>query len=380
MCNFPLRDECSPSGQIDFLPTYRYSVGVAGKTSNDRIGKLTYLTDDGADVQALHKDETEDFPRNNYKMVAALFTAEEAADKLAAVLGLTPTGFTVKHRNCVDASEELRDLWAALMPCEDEDPTDPIVCAFCARFLPSLISAYKAAPCVEGPYHCMLLAVLQSNYFAKYMRTPLGSELYAFFANQILSKNHPSESVVGLLIFATYAHEYKARMRPLSDETLAQLKGWLRSKAEESLEIIRPDSSRRGRARSASPTVVFHERTLSHIVSVLNIMDGRLKFEAMQLTLTRRNTFDRYAERHENSKKLTRFACARCQTVAYCCRVHQKEDWSFAIGQRETYRMACFPMRDLVPATNLSCPTGNAEPQLKLKYYSPVETVKAALS
>ncbi|KAJ7186345.1 Alpha/Beta hydrolase protein, partial [Mycena haematopus] len=266
--------------------------------------------------------------KDGLAIVAALFTAEQAAAKLAALLGLTPTGFEVKHTSCADATQKLRDLWTGLMPCEGDDPTDPILCAFCAKFLPSLVSAYKASPCVEGPYHCMLLAVLQGNYFAKYMRTPLGSELYAFFANQVVIGNHPCESVVGLKIFATYAHEYKGRMRPLSDDTLTRLKDWLRIKGEESLEVIRVESSQCDKGRSASPDVVFHKQTLSNIVSVLNIMDGRLKSEAMQLTLTRRETFDHYAEKHEDGKKLTRFECSRCQTVAYCCRVHQKEDWS----------------------------------------------------
>ncbi|KAF8143645.1 hypothetical protein K438DRAFT_1993709 [Mycena galopus ATCC 62051] len=264
--------------------------------------------------------------------VAALFTADEAASRLAALLGLTPAGFTLEgHTNCVEATEKLRDLWTALMPCEDEDPSDPILCVFCAKFLPSLVSAYMAAPCAEVPHHCMLVAVLQSNYFAKYMRTPLGAELYAFFVDQILTWNHDSTSVVGLLIFTTYAHEYRSHIRPLSDDTVAQLKDWLRKKAEESLEVIRPKSARRNRVRSesSSPNSVYHQRILNTIISVLNIMEGRLKSEALQLTLTRRETFDRYAEKHENEgKKLTRLDCARCQTVAYCCRGHQKEDWS----------------------------------------------------
>ncbi|KAJ7882766.1 hypothetical protein B0H14DRAFT_3128736 [Mycena olivaceomarginata] len=95
--------------------------------------------------------------------VAGLFTSEEAAAKFADVLGLAPTSFTRHEGPCEDATDKLRDLWTALMPCEYEDPTDPIICAFCAKFLPSLISAYKTDPCVNGPHHWMLLAVLQSN-------------------------------------------------------------------------------------------------------------------------------------------------------------------------------------------------------------------------
>ncbi|KAF7358677.1 hypothetical protein MSAN_01206700 [Mycena sanguinolenta] len=175
----------------------------------------------------------------------------------------------------------------------------------------------------------MLLAVLQSNYFAKYMRSRDGPELYAFFVQEIISKNHCSRSIVGLLIFTTYAHEYKSHIGPLPDDTFAQLKNWLRKRGDESLKMIELGSSRRTRRKNKvrSTTIRFHERILGHIISVLNIMAGRLKSEGLQLTLTRRETFDRYAEEHEDSQNLTRRECARCQTVAYCCRVHQKEDW-----------------------------------------------------
>ncbi|KAJ7878159.1 hypothetical protein B0H14DRAFT_2567423 [Mycena olivaceomarginata] len=234
-------------------------------------------------------------------------TAEDAASRLATLLGLTPTGFIGYTDDCVDATDKLRNLWTALMPSEAEDPTDPIIRAFCAKFLPSL-------PSVEGPYHRMLLAVLQSNYFAKYMRSPLGSELYPFFVNQVINgvSHHLSPCIQNKhhsRIITVDAHEYKSQIRPLSDDTLAQLKNWLRIKAEESLEIIRPESQP------------------NRIQSVLNILEGRIKSEVLQLTLTRRETFDRYAESHKNGKTLTRLECARCQTVAYCCRAHQKHDW-----------------------------------------------------
>jgi hypothetical protein len=57
------------------------------------------------------------------------------------------------------------------------------------------------------------------------------------------------------------------------------------------------------------------------IHSVLRILDGQLKSEVLHLSLTRRETFDRYAAKHDEPAKMTtRFACARCQTVAYCCK------------------------------------------------------------
>ncbi|KAJ7686319.1 hypothetical protein B0H17DRAFT_1204368 [Mycena rosella] len=257
---------------------------------------------------------------------ATELSAEEGAAKIAAHLGLTATGFELippeKH---ADDTEELRELWSELMPGEFEDHTHPII------FLPSLVSAYKAAPSVDGPYHCMLVGVSQSLYFAKFMRSPLGSDLYSFYVDEILRtlcktcKNCPSgeptASIVGLLILATYAHEYKAQMQPLLEEASGQLKDWLRRTAHRSLETIRPKP---GTPPCRCQDCVYIERAFNNALTILNILDGRLKSEALQLSLTRRETFDRYAVKHE-VKMTTRFECARCQTVTYCCK--GKEDW-----------------------------------------------------
>ncbi|KAJ7784990.1 hypothetical protein DFH07DRAFT_763605 [Mycena maculata] len=110
------------------------------------------------------------------------------------------------------------------------------------------------------------------------------------------------------------------------------------------------------KARAQEVDVSFYERVLQNIISVLNILQGHLHDEALQLTLTRREMFDRYAVLHANEHehlreegdigddesavaaskegkskdKLHRLECGRCQTVAYCCKVHQKEDWRVA--------------------------------------------------
>ncbi|KAJ7844849.1 hypothetical protein B0H13DRAFT_2096068 [Mycena leptocephala] len=334
----------------------------------------------------------------------AELSAEQAADKFAALLGLNQTPETEfespphEKSRCEHATEELCRLWGTLMPGE-ENPTNPIICAFCAKYLPSLVASYKAEPCAFGPHYRMLVAVLQSNYFAKFMRTPQGSELYAFFVDNIITSNHPPTSVVGLLIFATYAHEYKLHIQPLSEDVRAQLDDWLRATAAHCLGFIQvADQSSpaaipktkakqgrrraRAKARAQKVDVGFYERILQNIIScvclpctrfllafflsfhpltrfvflhrVLNILQGRLRDEALQLTLTRRETFDRYAVLHANEHehlreegdigddesdvaaskegkskaKLRRLECGRCQTVAYCCKVHQKEDWS----------------------------------------------------
>ncbi|KAJ7142771.1 hypothetical protein C8R44DRAFT_761075 [Mycena epipterygia] len=283
--------------------------------------------------------------------------AEEGAAKLAAHLGLTSTGFELNTR--ADATEKLRDLWNEVMPSEFEDPTHPIVCLFCAKYLPSLVSAYKAVPSADGPYHAMLVGVAQSLYFAKFMRSPAGADLYPFYVEQVLKPRcwdcaDPAETsayVVGLLILTTYAYEYKSHMHPLSEAASAQLKDWLRATALRSLEVIRPRTgvtpASEAEEQAYKYTYAINERLVHNAFTILNILAGRLKSEALQLSLTRRETFDRYASRHEKDASagnegdvnagvgVRRLECARCQTVAYCCRAHQKEDWG-------THKKRCF--------------------------------------
>ncbi|KAJ7033364.1 hypothetical protein C8F04DRAFT_1104511 [Mycena alexandri] len=276
--------------------------------------------------------------------------AEEGAAKLAAHLGLTATGFEINTNP--DATEKLADIWNELMPGEFEDGTHPIVCLFCAKYLPSLVSAYKAAPSVTGAYHAMLLGISQSLYFAKFMRSPAGAELYAFYVAQILiprcwhcaDPSDTREHILGLLILSTYAYEYRSHMQPLDDDIAGRLKQWVADTARRALEATRPEeASVPPRAKAEQDTfacyLAINQRLVQNSLTILNILDGKIKSIALHLTLTRRLTFDRYAARHSDADGhkegagagtatvMRRLECARCQTVAYCCRTHQKEDW-----------------------------------------------------
>ncbi|KAJ7673637.1 hypothetical protein DFH06DRAFT_748318 [Mycena polygramma] len=255
---------------------------------------------------------------------------EDGAATLAAHLGLTENGFTIiDSEKCAGATDELRELWSALMPDEFEDYGHPIVCIFCAKYLPSLVAAYKAEPDPYGPYQTMLVGVSQSLYFAKFLRSPLGSDLYVFYVDQLLAPHncschrteHAFASIVGLLILSAYAHEYKSQMQPLSAEVTERLTEWLSTAARDALEILWPADARPGDRimRFEGHSEDNYLRMFNNCLTILNILRGRLKSEALQLSLTRGETFNRYAAQHD-TKMTTRLECARCQTVAYCCR------------------------------------------------------------
>jgi hypothetical protein len=65
------------------------------------------------------------------------------------------------------------------------------------------VASYKAEPCALGPHYRMLIAVLQSNYFAKFMRTPQGSELYAFFVDNIITSVRLSSAFLFIFYIGT---------------------------------------------------------------------------------------------------------------------------------------------------------------------------------
>ncbi|KAJ7114165.1 hypothetical protein C8R43DRAFT_1138449 [Mycena crocata] len=110
---------------------------------------------------------------------------------------------------------------------EDSDGgiADTIIGAFCAKFLPSLVAAYKEAPRNQSPYHLMLSSVLQNDYFAKFMRSPIGADFYVFYVNRLVlsdarrHKKHATSpfdtlvSVLDLLVLSSYAHDYKRSVR-----------------------------------------------------------------------------------------------------------------------------------------------------------------------
>ncbi|KAJ6462284.1 hypothetical protein C8R47DRAFT_1158638 [Mycena vitilis] len=83
---------------------------------------------------------------------------EDGAATLAAHLGLTETGFSfIASEKCARATDELRELWSALMPDEFEDYGHPILCVYFVpstsrrwwlRTRPSPIRMARTMPCL----------------------------------------------------------------------------------------------------------------------------------------------------------------------------------------------------------------------------------------
>ncbi|KAJ7464135.1 hypothetical protein FB451DRAFT_1264727 [Mycena latifolia] len=270
--------------------------------------------------------------------------APDAAVRIAAHLGLTAHGFEhiprpAKRRAA--ATEELRTLLQEFIHDEGGEVCDVVIAAFCAKFLPSLVAAYRAAPHHEGPYHHMLGCVMQNDYFAKFMRSPPGADLYAFYVDQILRqvherkrKNRPITQfdtlkwLVCLLILATYAQEYKRHIPPLPEDVFTKLFGCLATGVSASTATIDIRAPTHPRVRPSAENVAFHERIMYHTRSVIEILRGGLEAQELRLGLTRRHAFNFYARQHAVAPT-TRRECARCQTAVYCCKEHQREDWKW---------------------------------------------------
>ncbi|KAJ7159091.1 hypothetical protein C8R43DRAFT_359448 [Mycena crocata] len=197
-------------------------------------------------------------------------------------------------------------------------------------------------------FHLLWLHI--KSYFAKLMRSPWGSDLYVFHVDQLLahatsirkrntSSTNPFHTLQDLAMactLRTFAEDYKWNIFPLSDEENANLESWLENTARTSADAINTSKSKssltRVRLRPGSNNYIFHGRIYEHCIMLLDMLAGRTPH--VRASLTRRQTFERYAREHVEPVTRRR-ECARCQTVAYCCREHQRQDWPH-------HRLRCF--------------------------------------
>ncbi|KAJ7128813.1 hypothetical protein C8R43DRAFT_1027227 [Mycena crocata] len=216
-------------------------------------------------------------------------SAQEGAEKLAAHLGLTTTAFDlIPPQKYEVATAELRNISMEVstpLNEEVEDCNDPVMSAFCARFLPSLILAYKKAPRPESPYALMLYWTTQNDYFSKLMRSPWGSDLYVFHVDQLLAhassvrkRKTSSTNAIPTLqdlsmtsTLRTFAEDYKWNIFPLSEDQHARLESWVENAARTSADAINPSKSlTRIRIRPGSNNYNFHERIQQNCTILLD--------------------------------------------------------------------------------------------------------------
>ncbi|KAJ7482892.1 hypothetical protein B0H11DRAFT_2232266 [Mycena galericulata] len=122
-----------------------------------------------------------------------------------------------------------------LLEVLNEEDQSAVLSNFAARFLPSLVAAYKHIPGTPHAYDWILskISLLATPYFAKFLRNPMGWDLYVFHAERLIEMGIPSPKTLPLgimeaiLIFLQLMLYATRKTVPLSDETRLRAIIWL---------------------------------------------------------------------------------------------------------------------------------------------------------
>ncbi|KAJ7167959.1 hypothetical protein C8R46DRAFT_1094584 [Mycena filopes] len=263
-------------------------------------------------------------------------THHPAATHLAEVLHLTgSSSFLLGPGDAARFDQEMNDAYGKAI---EEGQDEILIASFSARFLAALVESYKSAPHIITPYVTMLRALMDSGYFAKLMRGPLGCDLYRVHAERVAdldfavdAKNAEGmEGAIVMLVFLmVYSVHYRKNIKPLSDATKNKLIAVLAAVQD----IYEDQLHQTGIPKGAMPD----RRALSLQAVYVNARDGEL-FLRGELTSDKMlgavgrmmpwvtcGGYDTGC--WAKGKQKGRLGCGRCETQTYCSREHQKADW-----------------------------------------------------
>ncbi|KAJ7264150.1 hypothetical protein C8J57DRAFT_1331935 [Mycena rebaudengoi] len=227
----------------------------------------------------------------------------------------------------------------------EEDEMEVIHASFCARFLPALVDAYKSAPDVLGPYTKMLRVVLDSGYFAKFMRGALGSDLYMLHAERLVEMKLSAdidvevmESAVVMLVFLmVYSDHYHRTIPPLAEPLKDKLAAKMVTLQNYYGPKLKQVPVRRGQVPSRRARLL--ESIVRNAGDAERFLTGRLASANMLGAVGRMMPWITCGGYDTGcwakGKQKGRLGCARCETQTYCSKEHQKADWP-------AHKRACF--------------------------------------
>ncbi|KAJ7445293.1 hypothetical protein FB451DRAFT_1568152 [Mycena latifolia] len=245
-------------------------------------------------------------------------STQDAAAKIAAYLGLIATGFKfIPASRFAVATEEVvclrvstsgvkpktlydlkfQNLLSELNPSAEgdgtvyEDPNDPIKARFCWSVPQQPPIDFQSAFCaglrILGSISKRWSLLHHAGFSASerlFMRGPLGSDFYQMYVDRDLISSERKRkvmvqhlldtlnSLLFLMIIATYANEYQLNIHPLSEDSSERLQAWLATACERSFKVIKPQStSTRVRIQPGSLNYNYHQRILEHCLILSRI-------------------------------------------------------------------------------------------------------------
>ncbi|KAF9040379.1 hypothetical protein BDZ89DRAFT_1060469 [Hymenopellis radicata] len=251
------------------------------------------------------------------------------ATKLAEDLGLTKDVFVpVDAERDVVLTKQLTDLFTN----NDEDTMEAIMSSFCARYLPALVSAYRAAKGINI-YTRLLRSVAEYGYFAKYMRAhPDAKTLLQFHAQLLLDADplkwvkiwEDTDTVTSLFKFLlVYASHYPTHVDPIPEATQKELTDLYGAVAHFYYNEVQKNL---GGFEGRRNSVMFQSAW-----DTQRALEGKMEMDKLLGAIGQMMPLvtcgAEQAGCWKKGKQPGLAACTRCRTTTYCSKAHQQLDW-----------------------------------------------------